>query len=600
MSVKFISVSLLLSSLVITSSCFSRDDSKQYSSEQIKGLKLSPELSCLISSSEQIKYYFSEPRVMVDLAEKAFNIAVKFDEKIAELKHKSKPDLLLSLLKTQSALFNDTINLLDYVKIEIKLLSLGYQRLVNSLYPISHYRQGLALYNLTSLPSNKLNFLENRENLTKAQGLVSLSIDRFKAAQDEVNKKRADELFALILGLAGINLIREEEDEKDHLRSLDLFIQGIEKLNLSYQQMHDLETKTELFGTLGLAIKKALIIYADIRDVGQTPIQEEKLKVVAQLLRLVEIVQNSQTDQTIVIENLGRKVTKRHTLSRNSPLVNPNSSQILELQDFKMMIVATYCGLLKKAAIDTQKTGYLSAATLLFIKYLYNNEYKENPELKEKFISVNLEYLAGDHFGLTAFYRELREARIAQIIKQEQALLKTQEISAPSSQPKKATVAPSRMAQLDYGFDAISSSSSSSPYNPPELPKNKKKTRGEAWPVAAVATSSAEVSSQKSQTTVMIVLNKANYNVFEGIIGLSLYRNFKLADVKQLLIALGCRVERDKGKGVHQKITAPNGQIWVAPKDWDGGISDYYRLQLAKFIQDVMGIDHDFVTLEAR
>ncbi len=92
-----------------------------------------------------------------------------------------------------------------------------------------------------------------------------------------------------------------------------------------------------------------------------------------------------------------------------------------------------------------------------------------------------------------------------------------------------------------------------------------------------------------------IILNKNVYETFHGLV-VDVDYKVTLQDVQKLLCDLGCTLDVRQGKGVHQKITAPNGQIWVAPQDWGNRIPDYYRLQLAKFILDDLAIDPDHVT----
>lgn len=571
--------SLCISAYLLLTPCLSADDS-----QQPHVLRLSPMLSALMSDSKQV-IISSDPEQLFEIAQLAFDNATNLDSTLE--KSAINDPLFLKIIKCQKALFGDAIQLAElYLSNSAKK-----NPVVRAIRSVSSYRLGCNLYNLGELAYLDNNHLLTMDLLRQSTALLSRSIDFFKEDADAANIKRAESRLASALNLQGVALIKKEEAEKNPLNSIDLFSQGIKALHSSYNLANTREIELELSGTIGLAIKKALEVFTRIQNEASSESTAEAVLLLGDLNELISLCQSIPLTQPI-IEIVAKPNQKTKTSARRNKRSRVKQpSQFINLEEFRKMIVSHSCGLL-------QRLGRTEEAIQLYTTALYTHEFEQDSLQEQAFIQANLQYFAGDSKPLTQFYKELRRQKMIRTIKAQQEKMRQPSPEKPKTQSPKLIPAPSSASPSYSQDDYQVPISSATVHTPPKPPKIK--TRGVPSP-ESLETNRPDLDTITKTTTEldqpMIDLNAKSYKIFLDIISDPLAKKITLPDAIKLLINLGCKYSKDKGKGVHQKITAPDGQIWTAPQDWGNRIPDYYKLQLAKFIQDSIGVDPDLVRL---
>lgn len=568
--------SLFISAILLTTACLSADDSKPP-----HVLRLSSTLSTLMAHEKKI-IFSSDAAQLLSLAQFAFDKAIELDPKIGL--YKTKNSSLSEIFRIQKSLFGDAIQLMDYY---LSLTS-NKKSYATTILSVSLYRHGCNLRNL-----GELSYLAKNYSLTTnllEQAITSLTRSRifFEHDSDTANIKLSNEMLALAFNLQGIALIKDEDIGKTHLESIDLFNKGIKALHASYNLSLENNVKEELSGTICLAVRKALEIFSTTHSEFSTETAPEIIQLLANLSELISLCQSIPLTQPIIeIVTIPAQKSQRSGHRQKRPQIT-QSSKFIDLEEFKRMIISRQCGLL-------QRLNRTDEATKLYTISLYNHKFEQGSPQQQEFIAANLDYLAGNQKPLIQFYKKLRQEKMIQRIKANQAKIS----QAPQEEPKKNHPKPipsTPYASPSYSQENFQNSTPSSVTPTPPKPV-KIKTRGTpSLPMGEsvnIGTPPSGITDDLEPT--ILTLNASAYATFDNIVSDPIAKKISLPDVIGLLKILGCTHSKESGKGVHQKITAPNGQIWIAPQDWGNRIPDYYKLQLASFIQDALGIDPEFV-----
>lgn len=547
---------------------FAADDSNQYQGKSYTVLSLSPAFSEIMRREGVV--LCATANTILPLAQQAFDEAMKIDPFIK--KNVSNHSALLLFLKRQQDLFGDAIQLSTLFLEKSKHNSSNESAKV--LLSVSLYKYGGIFLNLSEIVFHIKKYDSAVTNAAKAIEHLQRSLTLFNEDNDQKNAQRATESLSHAYHLKGVALLNQEEGEKDTKKSLQYYRDCIDSLYQSFQLEETTETKTELIGVVAMATSTAFTIYKNyLTDSTLSAVlKSENLDDVITLIILCQSIPFTQPIIEIVFPSSPKQ---------------KNTSKFVDLEGLKHMIACLNCRIL----LDAENT---EKAEELYKKFLYDGKYADTPEMESKFIAANLEFLKGNSVALRKFYREQRMKRHIERIKAHQNLLFQAETvpqhhvaTKPTKQPPKPT------SSYAHSETSYSSSLPKETYSPPTPKKEKVKTRGTAKPPVAVTNiESIDHSAQEEPTP--IILSKAHYNTFAQIV-IEHACNISLNEVKQLLLAFGCTISKTQGKGVHQKVTAPNGNIWTAPQDWGNRIPDYYRLQLASFILDILEIDPDNV-----
>ncbi|MBX3487521.1 MAG: hypothetical protein KF798_06440 [Candidatus Paracaedibacteraceae bacterium] len=520
---------------------------------------------------------------IIPLAGKAFEAAQALDQLIG--KNKKNHGVFSKFVTRQAEFFGDVIQLID---VHLSVTKTPH-KLAATLLSVSLYRYGCNFTNLAEIAFLKKDHQATVASATTAIDSLQRSIPIFTQDNDDESTARAKNDLARILNIRAVSLINLEEAEKDIHKSIQYFIGGLNDLKSSLHLKDDPTLQIESSGTIALAVRKALEAYQGFFG-DTTTTTAEKSAVLDELTTLMSLCQSiPSTQPTIEIISSSSKLGKKQKGQRHQHAQIALSSTMINLDDFKKMIVSLNCGILN-ASTDAEK------AEKLYRTFLYDGKFSNDPDLESQFIAANLDYLRGNPKTIREFYRKQRIAKILKKIKEQQIL--AEQASAKQQyvpQPSKATAKPS--SQQDYSSTSYTSdasgASSSDKYTPP-VKRVKVKTHGVSNPPLTSSIEPTYEAEPTDQAPEIIVLNKNVYGTFHGLV-VDVDYKVTLQDVKKLLCFLGCTLDTNQGKGVHQKITAPNGQIWIAPQDWGNRIPDYYRLQLAKFILDDLAIDPDHV-----
>ncbi|MBX3458089.1 MAG: hypothetical protein KF820_07020 [Candidatus Paracaedibacteraceae bacterium] len=545
---------------------FAADDSKQYQGEPYNVLRLSPAFSNIMQREGIVLYATADK--MLPLAQKAFDEAMKINPFIERntLNH----SVLLPFLKRQQDLFGDAIQLSTLFLEKSKNDSSN--ELAKMLFSVSLYRYGCIFLNLSEIVFQIKKYDLTVTNAASAIEHLQRSLTLFNEDSDQKNAQRATESLSHAYHLKGVALLNQEEGEKDTKKSLQYYRDCIDSLYQSFQLEETTITKTELIGTIAMAASTALTVYKKYLtdSTSSADLKSENLDNVVTLITLCQSIPFTQP----IIEIISPSPSKRKS-----------TSKLIDLEGLKCMIVSLNCRILLNAE-NTEK------AEELYKKFLYDGKYADAPEMESKFITANLEFLKGNSAALRKFYREQRIKRhIARIRARQSSRPQTE--TAPQHHGTPITKQPKPTPSYADSETSYSLSLPKETYSRPTPKKEKVKTRGIAKPPVAIQhTENIDHSVQEEPTP--IILSKTHYNTFAQIV-IEHTCNISLNEVKQLLLAFGCTISKTQGKGVHQKITAPNGNIWTAPQDWGNRIPDYYRLQLASFILDILEIEPDNV-----
>jgi hypothetical protein len=566
------------------------------------------------------------------------------------LKHA--PDLYLKACKTENKLeqiklFDNLVQLMDLIiPTDNSEKATESVRVCQQLKALCLQQHSTALYNLT-VKQDILNLsdLQKSADLLVQSSAISTELNDLKHLQ-EAQKNLGRILKELALAQA-----TSAEKEEDFHKSLNLFDQSITNIHKSGTILSRDHTQEYLSNILSLSLPKAIQFYNDIHlqiiELYQQPHKSNLhykkitslIESVRHLLDFIDkhYIHSPEIDFYLFPSSplTSKKETgKKKNNKKTFPPFPPSSAKvppILTPPDFKRIILTVYCGLHKEASttlksvansVSTQQLkdlylhkgeDHLATAIDLYKLNIYQNNYENKPKEEHLYILACLEDITGNPTPLLDFYRQLHKQRkeehherwLAHIksqlqtkkekeVKTQQGHEKTPQISEESTHPiDKKT--PSETSSFTP-YPSFNTETSSKDTYEVIMPKEKIKTRGVAYP-PSLGVEKARLSSQKEEEPLEeIKLSKDNYAVFGSLTGRNMDRNISLHEVEILLASLHC-ILTSGGKGVHQKATALNGQIWIRPKPWKGPIPDYYRLQLNDFLQNKMGIDPELISI---
>ncbi|MBW8309253.1 MAG: hypothetical protein K0M45_06410 [Candidatus Paracaedibacteraceae bacterium] len=535
--------------------------------------------------------------------------------------------------------FDNLVSLMDLIipKDNVKKEKEG-ARIARQLKVLCLKQQSTILYNLSVKKA-----IINLSDLQKSADLLDESYAMANELNDLNLLQQLQKALALVLKELALAEATQGEKEEDFQKSLPLFDTSIANIHKSVAILPLPETRTHLSTIMSLSLLKAVQACDHIclqaielyQQIDKSNLHYKHVTALINLGRLlldftdkhyiksptIDFYLSTSSPSMTKKENGKKKIQKKtSTYSNIPPVLNP--------QDFRRLILTTYCGLLKEASttlnmlansanvqqlkdLYLQKGNtHLETAIDLYKQNIYQNDYENKPEDEQLYIQASLEDLADNPIPLTNFYRQLHKKRKeeqhqrhvnhikAHLHAKKEKELKIQqeqeELLPPSKESKYLTKKNQTMdAPFSIPYLTVNMEGSSQETFKAIMPKEKIKTRGMAnLPLSLEKLSLSSEKEEKSLETIR--LSADNYMVFEGLTGGSLNRNISLHAVETLLASLHCTLSSD-GKGVHQKATAPNGQMWIRPKPWKGPIPDYYRLQLNDFLQNKMGIDPEIV-----
>ncbi len=585
--IRVVYISLL--SLFFENTCFATEDISPRS-PQI--LRLSNAFTDLLSKEGTILVMTYDK--IIPLAEKAFDAAQALNQLIE--KNQKNHGVFSKFVTRQADFFGDVIQLIDVYQSVTKTPH-KLDQLAAAFLSVSLYKHGCNFINLAEIAFLKKNYQATAASATTAIDSLQRSITIFTQDKDDQSTVRAKDALVRALKIRVASLVNLQEEEKDIHKSIQYFIGSLNDLNdlkSSLLLKDDPTLQIELSCAIALAVRKALEAYIGVIS-DTTTTTAEKSAVLDELTTLMSLCKSMPSTQpTIEIIPSSSELVTKQKRQRHQHAQIALSSTMINLDDFKKMIVSLNCRIIN-ASTDAEK------AEKLYRTFLYDGKFSSDPKLESQFIAANLDYLRGNPKTIREFYRKQRIAKILKKIKEQQTL--AEQASAKQQyvpQPSKATAKPKPSSQQDYSSTSYTSdasgasgASSSDKYTPP-VKRVKVKTQGVSNPPSTSSIEPTHEAELTDQAQEIIVLNKNVYGTFHSLV-VDVDYKVTLQDVKKLLCSLGCTLDASHGKGVHQKITAPNGQIWIAPQDWDNRIPDYYRLQLAKFILDDLAIDPDHV-----